>query len=208
MAHEELKRQFNEDVKQYGEDAYKMWEMQNVYDSDDWKTLTAPPIWFSTLHYRRKKPPFQPEYFSGLNWRDALPLVGKVVEFSDNTDEWSNSRLLNHVCEGYAYQKRFEDDGGVRYEYIKTCPETHAHPTITLTVNGRKWVLPKPETEAPKVGTECWLWTPTSGVQKREWCGAYTDEMWLEIGIFHLTESRAQTWAAFWREAILGAVRG
>jgi hypothetical protein len=157
-------------------------------------------------YFEPKEQPFEPEYFSGLNWRKALPLVGKMVEFSDNADEWHSCGTLIDVETGYAHQKRFKQDTFVRWEYIRTTPETHAHPTITMTVNGREWVLPIPETKTPKNGTEYYKWMP-HGAVSHIWDDAPFERYWLDSGAIHLIESRTKAWADFWREAILGAVK-
>lgn len=202
MAHEELKKQFEEDVKQYGADAHKMWELKGP---TGWKQcFSTGPEWGKTVEYRRKEPPFKPEYYSGLNWRDALPLVGKVVEFSDNGEDWGKPRKLVYIHEKTAC-RRYESPS-TYWEYIRTTPETHAHPTITLTVNGREWVLPKPETEAPKMDTPIWVFNIYT-ISETRWCGAIADSKWLKGGCVHLTEDRAQAWADFWREAILGVIK-
>lgn len=147
---------------------------------------------------------FKPEYYTGLNWRDALPLVGKVVEFSDDPDccGWTKGKLYGIDQQ---FQRRFRQKG-LHFEYIRTCPETHSHPTITLTVNGREWVLPRPETEAPERGIDYWI-VDTYETDRYKWQDGEVDREWLEAGIVHLTEDRAQVWADFWQNAILSTIQ-
>ena len=44
---------------------------------------------------RRKQIEFVPEYYSGINWRNAEHLVGKTVECTNNPDAgWSSGILM------------------------------------------------------------------------------------------------------------------
>lgn len=206
MAHEELKRQWEEDVKKYGRTkAIHMWEFKLKSGEDDWSSLFKAPEFNSYCEYRRKEPLFEPQYYSGLNWRDAEHLIGKMVEFSFTGDSWAKGTLSEVVRKKHE-QFRYKEKDNTRAIYIRTCPETHAHPTITLTVNGREWVLPKPETEAPERGIDYWI-VDTCETDIYKWQDGEVDREWLEAGIVHLTGSCAQAWADFWNEAILGAIK-
>jgi hypothetical protein len=174
MAYEELKRQYAQDEKEYkrDEDAFKPQE-------------------------------FQPEYFSGLNWREAEKYVGKMMEFSDSGNKWVTatlSKIITERDEVFRYVSKVE----FRATYCRTCPETFAdpHPTIRITVNGKDFDLPKPETEEPSKYTKYWVFDPamedyTPATQWEDW---KSDHQLLQQHCIHLTEDRAQAWADFWQE--------
>jgi hypothetical protein len=153
-----------------------------------------------------REPSFQPEYFSGLNWREALPLVGKVVEFSNDGDYWYGKHKLEKIITSKGQDKRFVRNCGSSnpfFEYIRTCPETYAHPTINF--GGVE--LPRPEVEAPEEGTEYWF--RSIGNQKRcsTWSGVSLDFDRLEAGAVHLTEDRAQAWVDWWENTVIQQLR-
>jgi hypothetical protein len=155
-----------------------------------------------------KEPPFEPEYFSGLNWRDAEKLVGKLVEFSDNGEKWTLPKTLIELRDHNALSyhqviSRFAHDLEWYY-YIRTCPETYAHPTINI--GGVE--LPRPEVDAPKKGTEYFylgsMMRPCRGL----WHNTPQERMELEKGLIHLAEDRVQAWADWWENTVMAAVRG
>jgi hypothetical protein len=146
---------------------------------------------------------FQPEYFSGLNWREAEKLVGKVVEFSFDGDIWSRGRLNGIVQRDFATY-RYKKQSGVYYIYIRTTPKNDAHPTIAI--GGVK--LPRPEVEAPEFGTVYWYRDPYNSVQATRWYSDCGDLARLNTGELHLTEARAQAWADWWENTVMAAVRG
>jgi hypothetical protein len=202
MAHEKLQKQYDKDVEQYGRDAYKKWEYR--YLSDKWRTCAIyGPEWCVGVEYRRKEPPFTPEYFTGLNWRDALPLVGKVVEYSGTGDCWELGTLCKIDMEENKRYRYSLNNGYIWAVYIRTCHETHAHPTITI--GGVE--LPRPEVEALGDGKRYWLWMPQS-ITTDIWNGCDTDYRWLGAGLIHLTEPRAKAWADWWQNTVMAAVRG
>jgi hypothetical protein len=126
MAHEELKKQYEEDCKNHNH-PWSLWEF--FYETGGyWRQCVYPsPDWHPDTKYRRKEPVFVPEYFSGLNWRDALSLDGNVVEASIDAENWELIKL-----EGFSRttNNRFRSVNGHVYTYIRTCcPEIHAHPT-------------------------------------------------------------------------------
>jgi len=197
MAHEELQKQYKEDCKHYKR-PWELWEFRSP-TVHTWTGHWQHPTWHPHTQYRRKEPSFTPEYFSGLNWREAEKYVGKEMEFSDEPDNgWSKYKLLSLA---YHSNLKFDSDDGEGYEYCRTCPETFAHSTIRITVNGKDYDLPKPETKAPKVGTFYYTFSriecPLSPLR---WGGSEWDELQLEAGIVHLTEDRAQAWADWWKE--------
>ena len=86
----ESKDSFEEEKLQYAEDSRaheKPWELWQYAvknrDMLDWEDCTQPPPWHKYCIYRRKQITFVPEYYSGLNWKDAEHLVGKIIEYSD-----------------------------------------------------------------------------------------------------------------------------
>jgi hypothetical protein len=203
MAHEELQKQFEKDCETH-EKPWELWEYQELKRS--WRGCYSPgPEWRASANYRRKEPPFEPEYFSGLNWRDAERLVGKLVEFSCNGDGW-NTGILEYIDKKDFAEFRFGEQTGVLYTYIRTCPETHAHPTITI--GGVE--LPRPEVEAPKYDQTYYTFdcNEKNRTFAHSWCDDSYDKMWLNHGIVHLTEDRAQAWASWWENTVMAAVRG
>ena len=146
---------------------------------------------------------FKPEYFSGLNWRDAEKLVGKKVEFSNDPDYegWTSPAVLEKIDPGSG--PRFKRINDFHAEYIRTCPETCTHPTITI--GGVE--LPRPELEAPKHHTETWFWKPGS-INSFNWVNDSFDNKQLKAMRVHLTKDRAQAWADWWDEAVVKKMKG
>lgn len=93
------------------------------------------------------------------------------------------------------------------YPYIRTCPETHKHPTVTLTVNGRECMLPRPEVEAPKEGTIFWVFNTNTHFPEHIWDNDNIDYEWLAAGMIHLTEARARKWADWWENIVIKAIQ-
>lgn len=154
----------------------------------------------------RTKVPFTPEYFSGLNWRDAETLVGKVVEFSDGGEYWYGPYLLDKLNE--KSQVRFcayRNNNRAGYTYIRTCPETHAPPLITIG----DVELPRPETESPRCGGMIWVFTPfhPDGYYGTTYQGYGGEEIALKRGFVHLAESRAQAWADWWENTVMAEIK-
>lgn len=209
MTHEELKKQYQEDVKKYGKDAYTLWEYKSAVDGSWCDCSPKGPEWRIGVGYRRKEQPFEPEYFSGLNWRDAEKLIGKVVEFSDDTNHWTPGTFSAYSGVMTPVHK-FLDERLDAWIYIRTTPETYTHPTITITVNNRLCRLPKPETEAPRNGATAWIISPfhPDGYVESVWQGFGGEQIALEKGYVHLTENRAQAWADWWNNVVMAAVRG
>jgi hypothetical protein len=199
MAHEELKKQWEEDVKVFGKDAYKHWEF---YGPDHkWKPCVIKPHWVSEHQYRHKEPPFQPEYFSGLNWREAEKLVGKVVETSRDGEHWGDEKILKDFS--HTTNDKFKDINDYVYTYIRTCQKTYQelfHPTIKITVNGKDYELPKPERKAPHEAKQYWYRNAENQIQCTTWAITLLDIDRLNAGNIHLTEARCKAWDDFWRE--------
>jgi hypothetical protein len=201
MAHEELKKQYEEDCKNHNH-PWSLWEF--FYESGGhWKQCIYPsPDWHPDTKYRRKESPFTPEYFSGLNWRDAKKLVGKVVECSDNAEDWIVGKLTSLDCNK---KNRFRVDKEDCWAFIKTCPVTYVHPTITIAGG---WKLPMPEVKTPRHGATVWIVTPfhPDGYTESVWQGFGGEQIALKKGYVHLTDDRAQEWADWWRDTVVAAV--
>lgn len=90
------------------------------------------------------------------------------------------------------------------WTYCRTCPDTFQHPTIRITVNGKDFDLPKPETEAPDDGTKYWCFNLDCADRVTGhtwyWDGAAIDLERLRQQRVHLTEARAQAWSDWWKE--------
>jgi hypothetical protein len=201
MTHEKLKKQYEEDCKNY-ERPWELWEYRSPTDLT-WTGHLQHPAWFLHYQYHRKEPKFQPEYFSGLNWQDAKKLVGRPIEFSNDPgyEGWKTG-----ILESLDYNQghRFKILHRWFYEYTRTCPETFAdpHPTIRITVNGRAFDLPRPETKAPRDGTKYWAVAPMEprGIEVSIWLDEVYDNNRLKYQAIHLTEDHAQAWADFWKK--------
>jgi len=203
MAHEELKMQYEEDRKNYGFNAYKLWEFEDNIVSKWINCDSNGPRWFPEINYRRKEDSFQPEYFSGLNWREAERFVGKVMEFSDNNTKWYIS-ILKHIKSEETIVHRFLSKKG-GWIYCRTCPETFIdpHPTIKITFNGKDYHLPKPETERLEIGTYFWAFDSSEAglIYDNYYNGETTlSNSYINNKCVHLTEARAKAWADFWNE--------
>jgi hypothetical protein len=202
VAHEELIKQYKEDCKKYDR-PWDLWEYMD-YRCSSWEPCWNEPKWHPHNKYRRKETPFKPEYFSGLNWREALPLVGRLVEASINGESWHGPFELKTIDDMpedlYKYHCCRQ-----AYPYIRTCPETYqgAHPTITI--GGVE--LPMPETKTPERETPVYV-VNGSFVKTYFWSGNWNYERCdLEDGKIHLTESRAQAWADWWTEHVIKQIR-
>jgi hypothetical protein len=204
MAHEELKKQWEKDVKHLGGTAHTYWEWRDPNDDNkNWNPCDpTSPRFFSNIEYRRKQQPFQPEYFSGLNWREAEKLVGKVVEYSKDGGYWQGPGTLIKVSTVVGDYQRFLSNL-CWWTYVRTTPETYAHPTITI--GGVK--LPRPEHIEPFAGTH-YFSVDNGNVVKRVWSACPYDMEKLMAGNVHRTESRAQAWADWWNNVVMAAVRG
>ncbi len=200
----EERKQYAEDCKNY-ERPWELWEYKAIA-VETWKTLPGKPIWHADCIYRRKQTTFVPEYYSGLNWRNAEHLIGKTVECTNNPDEvWEDGILQKIVPTG----KNFYVDWSSFYTYIRTCEETVPHPTINI--GGVE--LPKPETVAPEPGTVYWMFCFGAPVTAKEG-SLYDMGVWpkyiskfekeaLKNGAIHITEERAKAWADWWKTNVI-----
>lgn len=68
--------------------------------------------------------------------------------------------------------------------------------TVTLTVNGREWVLPEPFRNEPEKGTTYWTDKP-GGVFRYVWQGDVIDKTNFRDQRVHASESDAKAWAEF-----------
>ena len=71
--------------------------------------------------------------------------------------------------------------------------------TITLTVNGREWVLPEPLKKAPEKGAEYWIVNNAthSGAMCLYWDDHIGERLALNHNTIHATAADAQAWAEF-----------
>ena len=196
-------KMFKEERKQYAEDCktnerpWDLWEYKAIA-CDTWKPLTSKPIWHADCIYRRKQTTFVPEYYSGLNWRDAKHLIGKPVEYANYPDEvWEYGILQRIVLTG----KNFYVGRASFFTYIRTCEKTFKHPTINIG----GIALPKPETVAPELGAKYWL-SPTC--TEMYWCASPYDISELNSCRVHLTEDRAKAWSDWWEKEVIDKIKG
>ncbi len=191
---------FEKEKKQYAEDCkthdrpWELWQtaLANV-GSLNWIDLYREPNWDEYCIYRRKQTTFVPEYYSGLNWKDAEHLIGKPIEYANYPNEvWEYGILQRIVLTG----KNFYVGRASFYTYIRTCEKTFKHPTINI--GGIK--LPKPETVEPKLGTKYWV-APLCTEMCWD-CLPYDIDA-LQAGKVHLTEDRAQAWANWWKTTVI-----
>ena len=80
--------------------------------------------------------------------------------------------------------------------YVGHEPPPPIKRTITLTVNGREWVLPEPFRNEPEKGTAYWTDTP-AGVTGYTWRGDAIDKIYFMGQRTHATEAECQAWADF-----------
>ena len=197
---EEEKKQYEIDSKTH-EKPWELWQYA-VKNRDvlNWCDLSYAPIWKDHLVYRRKITSFVPEYYSGLNWRDAEHLIGKIVECTDNPDSWYIGKLeiLFKVNKNFCVNI---DKRSCWQTYIRTCEETYQQQVINIC--GVK--LPKPETVAPALGTKYWL---TPACNERVWYGYHYNISALKEGRVHLTEERAKAWADWWNKEVIDKIKG
>ena len=148
-----------------------------------------------------KEPVFQPEYYSGLNYKDAEKLVGKFVAFSNINSKWMSSTLEKVRTEQDTIY-RFVSKAGFASIYIRTTPETYTNPTITIG----GFELPRPETEPPPEGTEYWVFCTGENKSKNyafSWENDNCDKKWLKKGLIHLTEDRLKAWEDWWENTVV-----
>ena len=207
---EKEKKQYEEDCKTH-ERPWALWQwvpIDNNPDCEDWKQLNHAPSWWHKSKYRRKPTTFNPEYYSGLNCKDAEHLIGKVVEGTNYPNEdWKTVKLINitngkqrsGVFEVY-HQK--EPDVTGTYEYIRTVEEilVPEHPTINIC--GTE--LPKPETVVPALGIRCWL---APACNEFVWGGYKYNTENLQAGRVHLTEERAKVWMDWWKSVVIDKIK-
>ena len=103
----------------------------------------------------------------------------------DSSDRWNlehNPRFNSHELEYY-----------VGHE------PPPAGRTITLTVNGREWVLPEPLKKAPEKGAEYWIVNNAthSGAMCLHWGDHIGERLALNYNTIHATAADAQAWAEF-----------
>ena len=206
---------FKEERKQYAEDRknhgrpWELWECSGM--TFYWEPLDTHPMWIQGIKYRRKQTAFVPEYYSGLNYREAKHLIGKTVEYTNNADSGWYVGTLKQVSknEVIAHFGVLSDGGFDFFVYIRTCEETFKHQTINI--GGVE--LPKPETVAPTHGTVYWMFGFGAPVTAQSG-SLYDMGVWpkdiskvekeaLKNGAIHITEDRAKAWADWWKTAVI-----
>ena len=206
MAHEKEKAQYDEDCKKYGEKAYKLWEFDSS-GSGYYIDINREPVWSPHVKYRRKEEPaFQPEYSLVVDTYNAMKsvanLIGKMVECSDHGEIWTEpQKLTKIIIDGnYIYQTNRVNN----WKYIRICPETFKHPTITIG----GFELPRPEMEAPEKGTKYWVFDSTSRLSQTTyiWSNDFLDKAWLKNGTVHLTEDRKNAWEDWWENTVIKGI--
>ena len=211
----ESKDSFEEEKLQYAEDCKtheKPWELWQTaikaQEGLDWVDCTQPLPWHKYYAYRRKPTTFIPEYFSGLNCKDAKHLIGKVVEGTNYPNEdWKTVKLLN-ITNGKQRSGVFEvyhqKEPGVigTYEYIRTVKEHSSQTPPTINISGIE--LPMPETVAPAHDTKYWTFP---GCICHIWNGFTREISALHIGQVHLTEERAKAWTNWWKKEVLSKIK-
>jgi hypothetical protein len=212
MAHEELKKQYEEDCEFYGKkEAGKLWQFYNPNDTEGWQDCNGEPLFISSHEYHRKEPPCTPECFTGLDREKAVQYCGRKVGYSYDGLRWENG-VLKLVDEAGTPFSIISTNTRSNFwvNYIKTIPETYVHPTITIEVNGKEYKLPRPEVDAPKRGTKYWFVNQFNEVRFRYW-DSHTDspeidKRHLQALNIHLTEDRAQAWGSWWQNTVVAAV--
>ena len=215
----EYRDTFDEEKQQYAEDSrthekpWELWEWQ-IMGNTTWSALLDNSVmWLQNHKYRRKQSTFMPEYYSGLNWRDAEHLIGKTVECTNNPDVgWKVGKLQIATRPGECFNVYIgiRQDLNDYYTYIRTCEETFKRPTINI--GGVE--LPMPETVYPEPGTVYWVFgTPATAKHG----SLYDSDVWpkyiskwekesLKNGAIHLTEERAKAWADWWKKGVLAKI--
>jgi hypothetical protein len=210
---EKEKKQYEEDSKNY-ERAWELWEYK-IIGRDAYTDADNHPHWLHGYHYRRKQTTFMPEYFSGLNWRDAYYLIGEIVEYTNHPDSrWHVGTLKDVSRDDVIAHFDIISDGEVNFfVYIRTCEKTFKHPTINI--GGVE--LPKPETVAPSHGTVYWMLGFGAPVTAKDG-SLYDMGVWpkdisklekesLKNGAIHLTEERAKAWADWWKATVIDKMK-
>ena len=67
------------------------------------------------------------KYFSALNEAEAKKYIGKTMEFADRQDirsetEWVKRKFVGSTRPMCSFP--FKDQGGIIWEFMRTCPET------------------------------------------------------------------------------------
>ena len=70
-------------------------------------------------------------------------------------------------------------------------------PTITLTVNGREWVLPEPLRVKPAYGEAAWILSIESRPTTWSWYDCEAQNAALAAGQLYATKDDCQAWADF-----------
>lgn len=141
-----------------------------------------------------------PEYYSGLNWRNAEHLIGKTVECTNNPDcGWAVGTLKIIAPMNDTHFGMTIDNHTYFYTYIRTCEETFKHQTINIG----GVCLPMPATVAPCDGEQYWLSPDPDGCGYLCWTGDEFDISALKACRVHITEDRAKAWEDWWKSMVI-----
>jgi len=96
--HEELKKQYAEDVRVTGRDArlHVTWEYKDKGQSD-WHVCLMAPQWYPETQYRRKET--KPKTYDGYTLEQLKQAIdeGLLCEFWDITDDWAQIAQLSRL---------------------------------------------------------------------------------------------------------------
>ncbi len=199
---EKEKKQYEDDCKNH-ERPWELWQYTSSdQSSSEWHSLETHPTWSGHCIYHRKQTTFVPEYYSGLNWRNAEHLIGKVIEYTNHPDSGWHVGMLTSISKNnvIAHFDIIADGEVDFFVYIRTCEEAYQHPTINI--GGVE--LPMPETAEPALGTKYWL---SPACNEMVWCGYYSNIDNLQSGRVHLTEERAKAWADWWKATVIDKMK-
>ena len=123
--------------------------------------------------------------------KHADPAVRYFMD--DTTNCWARNEGSNNEW-ALMPDPRFNVPG-LEY-YVGHEPPPPPKRTITLTVNGREWVLPERSGSEPEKGATYWTDAP-GGVFRYVWQGDVIDKTNFRDQRVHASESDAQAWADF-----------
>jgi hypothetical protein len=129
----------------------------------------------------------------GHKHADKYKQLAKDVEFSDTP--WSFWQRFNLFTEKWEDCDEQDVLFLARYSYRRK-PET-----VTITVNGRDFKLPKWETKAPEPEQDYFIidGRQNDGVSEYEWENDYHDKANLRNKIVHLTKENVLEWVKLWQ---------
>ena len=129
----------------------------------------------------------------GHKHADKYKQLAKDVEISDTP--WSFWQRFNLFTEKWEDCDEQDVLFLARYSYRRK-PET-----VTITVNGRKFVLPKWETKAPEYDQEFYAMEgdESDGFSQYLWLDEPVDRVYLKNKMIHLSEENVREWVKLWQ---------